>query len=40
MDALYSTKPEAYVRSAGASLNVAVNELADVLPHCFPEQDR
>ena len=29
MDALYSTKPEAYIRSAGAALNVGVNELAE-----------
>jgi hypothetical protein len=35
MDALFSTKPEAYVRSAGAALNVAVNQLADVYPIFF-----
>lgn len=34
MDSLYSTKPQHYVESIGASLNTGVNELADVL-HTF-----
>lgn len=34
MDALFSSKPEEFMESVGASLNVGVNELADVL-HTF-----
>ncbi len=34
MDVLFSTKPAEFVNSVGASLNVGVNELADVL-HTF-----
>jgi len=34
MDGLYSTKPQEYLDSFGESLNLAVNELADVL-HTF-----
>lgn len=34
MDSLYSAKPQEYLESIGASLNLAVNELADVL-HTF-----
>jgi hypothetical protein len=34
MDSLWSTKPQSYVDSIGHSLNLGVNELADVL-HTF-----
>ena len=34
MDSLFSTKPLEYIASTGASLNLGVNELADVL-HTF-----
>ena len=34
MDALYAARPQRYTDSIGASLNLAVNELADVL-HTF-----
>ena len=37
MDMLFSTKPPAFMTSVGASLNVGVNELADVLHHVLPE---
>ena len=34
MDTLFSSKPQEFIDSVGASLNVGVNELADVL-HTF-----
>lgn len=34
MDMLYPTRPQQFIDSAGASLNLGVNELADVL-HTF-----
>ena len=34
MDSLFSTKPPNFIASVGASLNLGVNELADVL-HTF-----
>jgi hypothetical protein len=34
MDSLWSTKPQPYLDSIGHSLNLGVNELADVL-HTF-----
>jgi hypothetical protein len=34
MDSLFASKPPEFMQSVGASLNVGVNELADVL-HTF-----
>ena len=35
MDSLFSSKPPVSMQSVGASLNVGVNELADVFYMCF-----